>query len=147
MPGCDTFLYGAGASFPLFLGRANIFFKFFQSHRTIDRSFNINIYMWNIQHRWIIELNIRGVARVFGARGTDFRLAPPPGPPRTPKIFFNSPKFVISLKLFTKFSYIKTNKIFSWAIFSSGGPSGPSIPIFLEDHICFFVNGGRQNVN
>ena len=48
----------------------------------------------------------RGVARVFGARGADFRLAPPPP---TPKIICNSPNFAKSLKLFTKFGYLKTN--------------------------------------
>ena len=45
----------------------------------------------------------RGIARVFGARGADFRLAPPPRCP--PKKNCNSPKFAKSLKLFKKFGY------------------------------------------
>ena len=77
----------------------------------------------------------RGVARVFGAPPP----RRPPTPPPPPKKNCNSPKFSKSLKLFTKFGYIKTNYIFSWAIFSSGGPS-----IFLEDHICFLSMWGHQ---
>ena len=42
---------------------------------------------------------------------------------------------------------MKTNLIFSKALFSSGGPSGPSISIFLEDRICFFVNEGAKTSN
>ena len=68
--------------------------------------------------------------------------APLPGDPhsnapRPPKKICNSPKFAKSLKLFTKFSYIKTNKIFSWAIFSSGDH------IFGRSYL-FFVNGGAK---
>ena len=62
------------------------------------------------------------------------------GAPSTPQIICNSPKFAKSLKLFTKFGDLKTNNIFSWAIFSSGGASGPNISMFLEDLICFLLN-------
>ena len=52
----------------------------------------------------------RGVARVFGARGGRLPFgAPPPRLPQTPKKLCNSPKFAKSLKLLTKYSYMKTN--------------------------------------
>ena len=73
----------------------------------------------------------RGVVRVFGARGAYFRLA-------SPKKNYNSPKFAKSLELPIHKIWLFENKlIFSLAIFSSGGSSGPNNSIFLEDFICF----------
>ena len=82
------------------------------------------------------SLSQRRIARVFGARGAYFRS------PQTKNC--NSPKFAKSLKLFTKFGYLKQNKFLVGRFLVVGGPSGP---IFLEDLICFCQCGGAKTSN
>ena len=73
--------------------------------------------------------------------------APQPNLPTPPK-----KKLLIHQNLRNRLNYSKNlaikNKLnFCWAIFSSEGPSGLNISIFLEDRICFLSMWGRQNVN
>ena len=82
----------------------------------------------------------RGVARVFGARGRDFRLVPP-HPTRNFVIYQNLQN---CFKLFTKFYYLKNKIQFSVGQFLVlGAPSGPNMSIFLEDHV--FCQCGGTN--
>ena len=111
----------------------------------------------NLVRNWPAESDVSrsGVAKVFGARGADFRLAPPPlertpspppPPPTRPSKNCNSPKFAKSHKLFTKFGYLKQIKFVVGRFLVVGDHLDPTFPYICGRSICFCQFGGAKTL-